>query len=413
MTTNNISDLQARFDALKAQNLNLDMTRGKPAPEQLDLANAMLTIVDADSARSEAGTDCRNYGVVDGLPAAKAFFGEFLEAPAEQVFIGGNASLTLMHNTVMRAMLFGVPGSPRPWCKEPVVRWLCPVPGYDRHFNICREMGMEMISVPMNDEGPDMDRVAALAASDETIKGIWCVPKYSNPTGITYSDAVVDRLASMKTAAPDFRILWDNAYAHHPLYAENDSVKNILTACDAAGNPDRVYHFGSTSKITFAGSGVSAVATSPANHADLIKHVKMETIGHDKLNQLRHLRFLKDMDGLKQHMQKHADIMRPKFEKVVAILERDLADTPGVRWTTPRGGYFITLETAPGTAKRVVELAASLGVKLTPAGATHPNGHDPEDRTIRIAPSLPSLPAIEQATTVMALCVKLATAEKG
>lgn len=412
MTSNTTSDLQAQFEALKAQNLNLDMTRGKPAPEQLDLAADMLTLVDGESFRDEFGTDCRNYGVLDGLPAAKTFFGAFLEAPAEQVFIGGNSSLTLMHNVIMRAMLFGVPASPRPWCKEDVVRFLCPVPGYDRHFNICREMGIEMITVPMNDDGPDMDRVAQLVADDVTVKGIWCVPKYSNPTGAVYSDAVVDRLASMKTAAPDFRIMWDNAYAHHPLYSETDPLKNILEACEQAGNPDRVYHFGSTSKISFAGSGVSALATSPANFADLMNHVKMETIGFDKINQLRHLRFYKDMDGLQRHMQKHADILRPKFEKVVEILARDLADTPGVHWTTPRGGYFITLETAPGLAKRVVELADTLGVKLTPAGATHPNGHDPDNRVIRLAPSMPSLAAIEQATAVTALCVKLAMAER-
>lgn len=407
-----LEQLKERYAAVQAKQLQLDMTRGKPGPEQLDLANAMLTLVDGDHYKDDAGTDCRNYGVVDGLPAAKRLFADFLECDPEEVIIGGNASLTLMHNYIARAMLHGVPGSPRPWCRESAIRFLCPVPGYDRHFNVCKEMGIEMIPVAMNGEGPDMDQVERLVAEDASIKGIWCVPKYANPNGVTYSDTVVDRLASMTTAAPDFRILWDNAYAHHHLYDQEDQLKNILQACKQCGNPNRVIMLGSTSKISFAGAGVSAMACSVENRSDVLGHVKMETIGNDKLNQLRHLRFFQNMDGIRAHMKKHAAILRPKFEGVREVLTRELEGTGLATWTQPRGGYFICLDTAPGLAKRVVALAGAAGVKLTPAGATHPNGHDPDDKTIRIAPSMPSLPAILEATEVMALCVKLAAAEK-
>ena len=404
--------LKSRYDTLKSQNLALDMTRGKPAPEQLDLSDGLLTLPGAGQFTSPDGTDCRNYGGLDGLPAMKALFGEILDAPADQVIIGGNASLNLMYDALLRAYVFGVSGGERPWKDEEKVTFLCPSPGYDRHFAITEELGFDMVTVPLDDDGPDMDVVASRVAEDASIKGIWCVPKYSNPTGAVYSDAVVDRLASMPTAAPDFRIMWDNAYAEHPLGSELAVVKNILQACEAAGHPDRVLMFASTSKISFAGAGVSALAASRNNVQDIKARLSKQTIGPDKLNQLRHLAFFGDVAGLRAHMQKHAAIMQPKFACVDDILTRELAGTGCASWSKPKGGYFISLDAMPGCAKQIVALALEAGVKLTAAGACFPYGQDPQDSNIRIAPSFPSLTDIESAMDVLAVCIKLACVRK-
>lgn len=406
-----LATLQKEYEAIKAQGLSLNMTRGKPSPEQLDLSNEMLTIVNGDDFKGPDGTDCRNYGGLDGLPEMKHFFADFFGVAASEVIIGGNASLNLMHNYVLRAMFFGVAGSEKPWRDHEKVTFLCPVPGYDRHFAVCADLGIEMVAVQMDDQGPNMDVVEKLVAEDASIRGMWCVPRYSNPNGVTYSDAVVDRLANMKTAADDFRILWDNAYNVHHLYDQADPLKNMLVACKAAGNADRVVMFGSTSKITFAGAGLAAIAASEANIADIKGHLSKETIGPDKLNQLRHIKFLTNMAGLEAHMRKHADILRPKFEMVDTILTKHFANSNLASWGKPRGGYFISLDTQPGRAKRVVQLAGDAGVALTPAGATFPHGKDPDDRNIRIAPSFPSLRELEQATEILCLCIKLASAE--
>ena len=407
-----IASLQERLAQYKAQNLKLDMTRGKPGPEQLDLANDMLTLVNGESFTSPGGTDCRNYGVVDGLPEAKKLFAAFLEVAEDEVIIGGNASLTLMHNAVARAMLHGVPGSEKPWCKLDRVAFLCPVPGYDRHFNVCLDMGIEMIPIEMDERGPNMDEVERLVAGDSAIKGIWCVPRYANPNGVTYADETVDRLAAMKTAASDFRILWDNAYAHHHLTDSPTPLKNILTACKEAGHPDRVLIFGSTSKISFAGAGVSALGASRANIEDTLSHMKMETIGHDKLNQLRHVLFFRDMDGVREHMKKHAAILKPRFDMVQTVLERELGEGGYATWSKPEGGYFVSLDTRPGMAKKVVAMAAEAGVKLTAAGATYPHKNDPNDANIRIAPSLPSVDEIRTAMEIVSLCIIIASHEE-
>ena len=404
-------ELQSRYDSFKSQGLNLDMTRGKPAPEQLDLANAILDLPGQNNFKSEGGTDARNYGGVEGLPELRKFFGDFLEARPEEVIIGGNASLTLMHDTVVRALTHGVPDGEKPWSAAPV-KFLCPAPGYDRHFAICEHFGVEMITVDMRADGPDMDRVEELVAADPAVKGIWCVPKYSNPTGAIFSDQVVDRLARMKTAAPDFRIFWDNAYAYHHLNGKPAPLKNLLRACEEQGNPNRALIFGSTSKISLAGAGLSAMAASVANIADAKKHLTIQTIGPDKVNQLRHIQFFKDMDGLREHMNKHAAILKPKFDAVGAIFENELGDKNLATWSSPRGGYFIDVNTLDGCAARTVELASRVGVKLTNAGATFPYGKDPRDRNLRIAPSLPSLTEIQTAMEVVAVCIQLASLEK-
>ncbi len=403
--------LEQRYDAFKVQGLKLDMTRGKPSSEQLDLASKLTVALDEQDYKSKDGTDGRNYGGLDGLPELKAIFADMLGAPAAQVVVGGASSLTMMHDTVVRALLHGVPGSKEPWSRGKV-KFLCPTPGYDRHFAICEHHGIEMLSVALNDEGPDMAEVERLVAGDPAIKGMWCVPKYSNPTGTTYSDAVVKRLASMKTAAPDFRLLWDNAYAVHDLYAEGDKLANILTACTEAGNPDRAIVFGSTSKISFAGAGVAALASSPANIADVKKHSAIQTIGPDKLNQLRHVRFFKDYAGVLAHMQKHAELLRPKFEAVVSTFESELGSKGVATWTKPHGGYFVSLDTLDGCAAEVVRLADAAGVKLTAAGATFPHGKDPRDRNIRIAPSMPPLSQVKTAMEVVTVCVLLASLKK-
>ena len=409
--TNLRSQLASEYGAYKARNLKLDMTRGKPSSTQLDLSNELNVILTVNDHAAADGTDVRNYGGVDGLPEMKVIFGELLSAPATNVVVGGNSSLQIMHDTVVRALLHGVPGSTGPWHSQKP-KFLCPVPGYDRHFAICQHLGIEMINVGMNDEGPDLSAIEALAANDSSIKGIWCVPKYSNPTGVTYCNAAVERLSRMKTAAPDFRIFWDNAYVVHDLYDTSSPLLNILDTCKQAGNEDRPLVFGSTSKISFAGAGVAAMASSAANVTDAKKHLSFQTIGPDKISQLRHVRFFKDLGGIRAHMQKHAAVIRPKFEAVETIFANELGGLGIARWTKPRGGYFISLDTEKGCAARVVKLADEAGVKLTSAGATFPYGKDPDDRNIRIAPTLPPLQQVELAMQVVALCVKIASVDK-
>ncbi|MEH0155554.1 aminotransferase class I/II-fold pyridoxal phosphate-dependent enzyme [Limibacter armeniacum] len=405
--------IKAKYEEAKAKNLNLDMQRGKPGNEQLDLALPMLDLVTSSDYKNEGDVDPRNYGGLDGTPAMKELFKEFLEVSSVgEVIIGGNSSLNLMHDTVARAMSHGVVGSEQPWNKLEKVKFLCPSPGYDRHFSVCEHFGIEMVLVDMTAEGPDCDQIEALVANDASIKGIWVVPKYGNPTGITCSDEVVKRLATMPVAAGDFRIFWDNAYAVHHLEEEEDQLANILDACKAAGNEDRVFIYGSTSKISFAGAGVAAMGGSKANMDWMRKHLSMATIGPDKLNQLRHLRFFKNMEGVKAHMKKHAEILKPKFDTVIEVLENELGGKGLAKWTKPKGGYFISLDTNEGCAKRVVELANEAGVKLTGAGATYPYKKDPKDCNIRLAPSCPSVDEIRQAMEVVCLCVAIADAEK-
>jgi len=403
-----MSQAERRYQEFKARGLKLDMTRGKPSTEQLDLAGALFTNLPEQDYKSSDGVDTRNYGGLDGIPEMKAIFAEMLETTPAQVIVGGNSSLQMMHDTIVRALLHGVPDGTGPWIGQQP-KFLCPSPGYDRHFAICQHHGIEMIVVDMDEHGPDMDQVERLVASDASIKGMWCVPKYSNPTGVTYTSDVVRRIASMKTAAPDFRLFWDNAYAVHDLYDEGDALANVLSAAAAAGHPNRPYVFASTSKISFAGAGIAAMAASPANVADAKKHAAIQTIGPDKVNQLRHVRFFKDFAGLRAHMKKHGGLLRPKFEAVVRIFESELGGKGIASWTKPRGGYFISLDTREGCAAEVVRLADEAGVKLTGAGATFPYGKDPHNRNIRIAPSLPPLSQVEEAMQVVAVCVELAS----
>ncbi len=406
-----LQSLQAEYESYRGRGLRLDMTRGKPCSEQLDLVNGLLDGLDGHY-RATDGTDCRNYGGIDGIPEAKALFAEFLEVAPDELIVGDNSSLALMHDTILRLLLVGVSPQARPWLADGPVKFICPVPGYDRHFAICQTFGIEMINVDLNADGPDMQAVTRLVAADERIKGIWVMPKYNNPTGITFSDAVIDTLASMPTKAADFRIFCDNAYIVHHLYDTPDPLKNLLAACKAAGNPDRVFIFGSTSKVTFAGAGIALLGASKANVDYLKKLANIQTIGPNKLNQLRHVRYLKDMDGIKALMRQHAEIIRPKFELVLDILASELGDSGQATWNRPRGGYFISVDTQPGCAARIVQLADQAGVKLTPAGATFPYGRDPLDRNIRIAPTLPSLAELDTATRLFALCVKIAALEK-
>jgi DNA-binding transcriptional MocR family regulator len=407
----NVGQITSRYEAFKQKGLKLDMTRGKPSSEQLDLASELLTVLAPNDYKSSDGVDTRNYGGLDGIPEMKAIFAELFETSPAQVIVGGNSSLTMMHDAVVRALLHGVPGGSGPWSKEKI-KFLCPSPGYDRHFAICQHFGIEMINVDIDDAGPDLATVEKLVASDASIKGMWCVPKYSNPTGTTYSNEVVERLASMKTAAPDFRLFWDNAYAVHDLFPEGDQLLDVLGAAAKAGNPNRPLVFASTSKISFAGAGVAALASSPENIADAKKHLGIQSIGPDKVNQLRHVRFFKDFAGMKAHMQKHAALLRPKFEAVDRIFERELGKSGVASWTKPRGGYFVSLDTLDGCASEVVRLADEAGVKLTGAGATFPYGKDPKNKNIRIAPSLPPLAQVETAMEVVAVCVLLASARK-
>lgn len=396
------------YEELKSRNLSLDMSRGKPAPSQIDHANGMLK--EMTEYHTKAGMDVRNYGVLDGIPEMKELFSELLDINADNLIVGGNASLNLMFDAMMRLFVFGAMGE-KPWGQLEKVKFLCPSPGYDRHFTICETLGVEMIPVPMTKEGPDMDVVEELSGSDESIKGIWCVPKYSNPQGICYSDKTVDRLASMKTAAKDFRIFWDNAYGVHPVF-EDVKVKNILDACEEAGTKNRAYYFFSTSKITFPGAGVSLIASSHENIKEIKKIMGAQTIGYDKVNQLRHVQFFKNAEGLRAHMQVLAGCMKPKFETVLKYLEKELTGTGLAVWEEPKGGYFVSVDVYPGCAKEVVRLAKEAGVVLTGAGATYPYKKDPKDSNLRIAPTYPTVEELEQAMELFCVCVKKAGIQK-
>lgn len=407
------SELSKEYKRFQAKNLSLDMSRGKPGADQLDLSMDMMDVLNSKSDLiCDDGTDCRNYGVLDGISEAKKLIGDMMEVPADNLIIYGNSSLNIMYDSISRSMTHGVMGN-TPWCKLDKVKFLCPVPGYDRHFAITEYFGIEMINVPMTSVGPDMDMVEKLVAEDPAIKGIWCVPKYSNPQGITYSDETVRRFARLKPAAKDFRIYWDNAYCVHHLYDnDQDQLIEIIEECKKAGNPDMVYKFSSTSKISFPGSGVAAIATSANNLVDIINQLKMQTIGHDKVNQLRHVRFYGDINGLRSHMLKHAEILRPKFEAVLDILERELGELEIGSWYNPKGGYFIAFDTLEGCAKKVIAKCKKAGVTMTPAGATYPYGKDPMDCNIRIAPTYPNLEDLITATELFALCVKIVSIEK-
>lgn len=395
-----------------AQGIKLDMSRGKPSTEQLDLSNEMLThCLDGDHI-SENGIDCRNYGVLDGIYEAKRLFMNMIGVGRWEVIIGGNSSLQMMYDAMAKAMLLGVKGSPKPWSKCESVKWLCPAPGYDRHFAICQGFGIEMITVPMLDDGPDMDIVEKLVAEDESIKGIWCVPRYANPTGVVYSDDVIKRFAALKPAAPDFRIFWDDAYCVHHLCDNPPQILNILEECKKAGNPDMVLIFASTSKISFPGGGIAIVGASEENINFMKAQMANQTIGYDKLNQLRHAKFFRDLDGIMEHMKKHRAIIEPKFNAVLDALERELAPLEIAAWSKPQGGYFVSFNGESGTAKRVVALCKEAGVTLTDAGATFPYGIDPEDKNIRIAPTYPSLDELKAAIEIFCVAVKAATAEK-
>lgn len=406
-----LADLQQAYDELRARGLKLDLTRGKPSAEQLDLSEALLALPGEGVHTDANGTDVRNYGGLDGLPELRRIFAELLGVPVAQLLAGGSASLTTMYDTIVYAMLFGVPGSERPWGREERVRFVCPVPGYDRHFAVLEELGIEMVTVPMTPDGPAAEAVAALVADDPSIKGMWVVPTYANPDGSVVTEEVARRLVSMPTAAPDFRILWDNAYALHHLTDDEVTSADAIDLAAEAGNPDRVVLFASTSKITFAGAGVSFLGSSPANVAWYRKHLAIQSIGPDKVNQLRHALFFGDADGVRAHMRKHREIIAPKFDAVTSILAQRLGAAGVASWTEPKGGYFVSLEVVPGTASRVVELAQSAGIALTPAGAPFPYGKDPEDKVLRLAPTLPPIDEVRVAMDGVATCVLLAAAE--
>ena len=405
--------LEEEYKTLESKGLNLNMARGKPGFSQLELCMPMLDVVNSTSdMRTMLGNDTRNYGDLDGIGECRRLMAYMLEVEKDNVLVGGNSSLNLMFDTVSRSFTHGVNGS-TPWYKLDKVKFLCPVPGYDRHFRITEEFGIEMINIPLHDDGPDMDLVEQYVNNDPAVKGIWCVPKYSNPTGISYSDEVVLRFANLKPAAEDFRIYWDNAYGIHHLYEDKqDKILNILEECKKAGNPNMVYIFCSTSKISFPGSGVSAVASSVENIEYIMSHMTVQTIGHDKINQLRHARFFKDIDGLNEHMKKHAEVLRPKFAAVLNTLEAELTGLEIGSWVNPRGGYFVSFNSMPGCAKAIVKMCKDLGVVMTGAGATFPYGKDPEDSNIRIAPTFPSIEEMEVASKVFVLCVKLCSVNK-
>ncbi len=405
-------ELKKQYNEVLNAKLSLDMSRGKPEKLQLDLSKELLNVIsENDDCFSENGTDCRNYGIVDGLEEAKKLFGDILGVSTDKVIVGGNSSLNLMFDHLTRCMLFGVPGGNGPWCKNKTNKFLCPVPGYDRHFAVCQTLGIEMINVPMTPDGPDMDVVEEYV-KDPDVRGIWCVPKFSNPDGTVYSDETVKRFASLKPASPDFIIMWDNAYCIHEIYDEQYTLLNIIDECEKAGNPDRAYVFTSTSKVTFPGAGVSAVASSASNIKNILGVMKFQTIGHDKLNMLRHVKYFGNADGVREYMKKHAEILRPKFDMVLDTLQAQLGDCGVATWSNPRGGYFVSLDVLDGCAKRTVQLCAEAGVVLTGAGATFPYGVDPDDKNIRIAPSFPSIGELETAMKVLCICAKLAAVEK-
>ena len=405
--------LEEEYKTLEAKSLNLNMARGKPGFSQLDLAMPMLDVINSSSdMRTVLGNDVRNYGDLDGIGECRRLMADMMSVKKDNVVVCGNSSLNIMYDTVSRSMTQGVNGS-TPWCKLDKVKFLCPVPGYDRHFKITETFGIEMINIPLHNDGPDMDMVEEYVNNDPAVKGIWCVPKYSNPTGISYSDEVVRRFANLKPAAEDFRIFWDDAYCIHHLYDDtHDEILNILEECEKAGNPNMVYIFASTSKISFPGSGVSAIASSLENIKFIMSQMTVQTIGHDKINQLRHVRFFKDIDGLKAHMHLHAQLLRPKFEAVLDTLESELGGLDIGSWIKPRGGYFISFDALPGCAKSIVAKCKDLGVVLTGAGATYPYGKDPADSNIRIAPSFPTPEEMKAAAEVFVLCVKLVSVEK-
>ena len=405
--------LNKEYAEAKAKGLALDMSRGKPSAKQLDVSLGLLDTINSSSdLKALDGTDCRNYGVLDGIPEAKKLMADMMGTTPDHVIVYGNASLNIMYDQISRAYTHGILGN-TPWCKLDKVKFLCPVPGYDRHFAITERFGIEMINIPMSESGPDMGMVEEYVSNDASVKGIWCVPKYSNPQGYTYSEETVKRMAALKPAAEDFRIFWDNAYVIHDLYDDNkDEIADIISECEKAGNPDMVFEFASTSKVSFPGSGIAALATSANNIADIKKQLTIQTIGHDKLNQLRHVRFFKDINGLKEHMRKHAEFMRPKFEAVESVLEKELGGLGIGSWTEPKGGYFISFEAMDGCAKAIVAKCKEAGVKLTGAGATFPYGKDPKDSNIRIAPSFPTPEEMKQAADLFVLCVKLVSVEK-
>ena len=407
------SSLQNEYNKYVSMGLALDLSRGKPCTEQLDMIDGLLSCIDHKECFSENGFDCRNYGMLDGVPEAKKLFGELLDIPAKNIFVAGNSSLTLMYDTVSRCMLYGTatPGSV-PWGKLEKIKFLCPCPGYDRHFAICESLGIEMIPISMSETGPDMDLIESLVAEDASIKGIWCNPKYSNPDGYIYSKETVERLASMKTAACDFRIFWDNAYVVHALYGQEDTLTDIFKACSKFGNEDRVFYFASTSKITYPGAGVAVMAMSDANLEHAKKVLTVQTISYDKLNQLRHVKYFGNAESIKSIMQKQAAILRPRFATVEQTLQRDLGDKGIAYWTQPKGGYFVSLYVMDGTAKKAYALAKEAGVVLTKVGATYPYGLDPHDSNIRIAPTYPSLEDLTLAMNVLTLCVRLAAVQK-
>lgn len=405
--------LNKEYAEAKAKGLVLDMSRGKPSAKQLDVSLGLLDTINSSSdLKALDGTDCRNYGVLDGIPEAKKLMADMMGTTPDHVIVYGNASLNIMYDQISRAYTHGILGN-TPWCKLDKVKFLCPVPGYDRHFAITERFGIEMINIPMSESGPDMGMVEEYVSKDASVKGIWCVPKYSNPQGYTYSEETVKRMAALKPAAEDFRIFWDNAYVIHDLYDDNkDEIADIISECEKAGNPDMVFEFASTSKVSFPGSGIAALATSANNIADIKKQLTIQTIGHDKLNQLRHVRFFKDINGLKEHMRKHAEFIRPKFEAVESVFEEELGGLGIGSWTEPKGGYFISFDAMDGCAKAIVAKCKEAGVKLTGAGATFPYGKDPKDSNIRIAPSFPTPEEMKQAADLFVLCVKLVSVEK-
>ena len=407
------ANLENAYIEAKGKGLKLDMSRGKPGISQLDISMPMLDILNSTSdMKTMLGNDTRNYGDLDGIGECRRLMAAMMSVNKDNVLICGNSSLNIMYDTVSRSMMKGVNGS-TPWCKLEKVKFLCPVPGYDRHFKITEYFGIEMINIPLYDDGPDMAMVEEYVNNDPAVKGIWCVPMYSNPTGISYSDEVVRRFANLKPAAEDFRIYWDNAYCVHHLYEDRqDEILNILEECEKAGNPNMVYIFASTSKVTFSGSGVSAVASSIENIQFIMSQMTVQTIGHDKINQLRHARYFKDIEGMKAHMKKHADLMRPKFQAVLKVLERELAGLEVGTWTNPNGGYFISFDAMEGCAKEIVAKCKEAGMVLTGAGATFPYGIDPKDSNIRIAPSFPTPEEMEQAAELFALCVKMVSVDK-